>query len=144
MVSEERREIRLLSLLLRTLALGILPAIFNGMIRPVQYRARKQTASLKRQPLASAPRTVPALLLRTLPLGILPATFGGMIRRCRRLPHCGSHGSGLISAADPRALSAVHRQHNAGDESRLVRREEERRVSDVPGRAHLAAQRDLR
>src|SRR5262245_33468 len=48
-----------------------------------------------------------------------------------------------VLAANPRALSAVHRQHNAGDELRLVRREEERRVSDVPRRAHLAAQRNL-
>src|SRR5262249_29445733 len=50
----------------------------------------------------------------------------------------------MVLAANPHALSAVHRQHNAGDELRLVRRKEERRASDVPRRAHLAAQRNLR
>src|SRR5262245_60183674 len=65
MAGEKRRAFQFLPLLLRTLALGILPAKFGGMIRPAQYRARKQAASFLGQPLAYACGTAPALLQRS-------------------------------------------------------------------------------
>src|SRR5437764_4330001 len=54
-----------------------------------------------------------------------------------------SWGSWARSSADSRALPAVHGEKHAGDELRLVGGEEEGRIGDVPGRAHLLPQRDL-
>src|SRR5262249_6991798 len=48
---------------------------------------------------------------------------------------------GYRRSSDARALTPIDRQEDAGDELGLIGREEQRRIGDVPRRAHLATER---
>src|SRR5215510_12793584 len=69
------------------------------------------------------------------------------MRAARAFPPWDLHrllsGSLTVGSADPGALAAVDGEQHSGDEACLIGRKKEGRVRDVPGGAHLAAERDL-
>src|SRR5215831_17612878 len=72
------------------------------------------------------------ILLRSL------RSYGGQVLGLRSLfsAEALAKADGEGGSSHTRRHAAVDRQHDAGDELGLVRREEQRRISDVPGRAH--------
>ena len=77
-----------------------------------------------------------AAVLRLRPAHLRPQALDAKSR-----PPGSSEFGRLAGSADFDQRAAINRQGDAGDEIGFVRRQEQRRVGDVPAGAHLAAQR---